>query len=85
MHNMKCALLVTFSLLAMIAQPAWADIGRVKKSAGTASIERKGARINAATSPSPRDLDGLTVEVKDGQVWIDYERFRSGIAEQVPV
>ena len=55
---MKCGLLVTFSLLAMTAQPAWADIGRIKKTAGTASIERKGARVNPAvgTTLLPGDV-----------------------------
>ena len=43
-----------------------------------------GTRVDPASSPSPRDLDELKVEVRDGQVWVDYQKFRSGISEQVP-
>ena len=44
-----------------------------------------GSRVEPASSPSPRDLDELKVEVKRGQVWVDYQKFRNGISEQVPV
>ena len=35
--------------------------------------------------PSPRDLDTLKVEIRDGgEVYVRFERFRGGIAEKVP-
>jgi len=84
---MKCGLLVTFSLLAMAAQPAWADIGRVKKSAGDASIERKGARINAAVGATLLPGDVL-VTGKGGQIAIafaDNTRFSVGPNSRIAV
>ena len=37
----------------------------------------------ALSGPSPRPLDTLEVEVTDGQVFVDYKRFRSGIDEKI--
>lgn len=84
---MKCGTLVTFSLLAMLAQPAWADIGRVKKSAGSASIERKGARVNPAVGTSLLSGDVL-VTGKGGQIAVtfaDNTRFSVGPNSRVAV
>lgn len=39
-----------------------------------------GARMSPATSPSPRDMDELQVEVRnENEVWVDYQKFRGGI------
>jgi menaquinol-cytochrome c reductase iron-sulfur subunit len=43
-----------------------------------------GRRVNPATSPSPRDLDSLNVEVRnDQEVWVDYRRFVGGKGEKI--
>jgi Rieske Fe-S protein len=43
-----------------------------------------GSRVDPARSPSPRDLDSLAVEIRNGQeVWVDYRRFVGGIHEKV--
>ncbi len=84
---MKRALLVTLSLLAMTAQPAWADIGRVKKSAGIASIERKGAKINPAVGTTLLPGDVL-VTGPGGQIAItfaDNTRFSVGPNSRIAV
>lgn len=84
---MKCGLLVTFSLLAMVAQPAFANIGRVKQTAGTASIERKGARLNPAVGTSLLPGDVL-VTGKGGQIAVtfaDNTRFSVGPNSRVAV
>lgn len=44
-----------------------------------------GSRINPETCPSPRDLDELQVEIREGDVYVDFQRFRTGIAEKQPV
>lgn len=31
----------------------------------------------------PRDMDGLTVRVTDGEVWVKYQNFKRGCAEQI--
>lgn len=83
---MRRALLVTLSLLAMAAQPAWADIGRVKKSAGVASIERKGAKINPAIGTTLLPGDVL-VTGQGGQIAItfaDNTRFSVGPIAVLP-
>lgn len=39
-----------------------------------------GARVNPASSPSPRDMDELAVEIRnDNEVWVDYQKFRGGV------
>jgi len=84
---MKCALLVTFSLLALTAQPAWADIGRVKKSGGIAAIERKGVRVNPAVGTSLLPGDVL-VTGKGGQIAVtfaDNTRFAVGPNSRIAV
>jgi menaquinol-cytochrome c reductase iron-sulfur subunit len=41
-------------------------------------------RRTQPNSISPRDLDTLEVEVRNGnEVWVKYERFRDGIAEKI--
>jgi menaquinol-cytochrome c reductase iron-sulfur subunit len=48
-----------------------------------AAFAVSGARTDAA-SPSPRDLDTLAVEIRNGnEVWVDYRVFKGGIAEKV--
>jgi Rieske Fe-S protein len=42
--------------------------------------------VNSQNKPtvSPRGLDSLDVEVKDGQVYVHYQRFRAGAVDKVP-
>ncbi len=48
-----------------------------------ATFDAQGRRVGAS-SISPRDLDTLHVEVRDGgEVWVKYETFRDGIPEKV--
>ena len=42
----------------------------------TSSFTTDGARI--LPSPSPRDMDPLTVEVKDGEVWVAFANYYPG-------
>lgn len=50
-----------------------------------ASFAVTGERTDAK-SPSPRDLDPLTVEIRNGnEVWVDYRIFKGGTAERVSV
>lgn len=42
--------------------------------------------INDPSSPSPRDMDELEVEVRDGgEVWVRFQNFQSGRPEKTPV
>ncbi len=42
-------------------------------------------RVRPESCPSPRDLDELEVEIRnDNEVWVRYQRFRSGIAKKIP-
>jgi menaquinol-cytochrome c reductase iron-sulfur subunit len=37
-------------------------------------------------SPSPRGLDELVVEIRNGtEVWVEFQNFRAGVNEKVPV
>jgi menaquinol-cytochrome c reductase iron-sulfur subunit len=37
-------------------------------------------------SPSPRALDELTVEIRNGdEIWVKFQNYRAGVKEQVPV
>ena len=48
-----------------------------------AIFDLQGRRL-ADNSISPRDLDALEVEVRDGgEVWVKYETFRDGVAEKI--
>ena len=33
----------------------------------------------------PRDMDGLVTEIRDDEVWVRYQKFKTGVAEQIPV
>jgi menaquinol-cytochrome c reductase iron-sulfur subunit len=49
-----------------------------------ATFDLSGKRLDK-TSPSPRDLDTLEVEIRNGtEVWVHFQDFRPGIAEKVP-
>ena len=41
--------------------------------------------IGDRTSPSPRGLDSLDVEVRGKEVWVKFENFQAGRAEKLPV
>jgi len=42
-------------------------------------------RINPQSCPAPRDLDELEVEIRnDNEVWVKYQRFRSGLEKKIP-
>ncbi|WP_337169378.1 Rieske 2Fe-2S domain-containing protein [Gemmatimonas aurantiaca] len=36
-------------------------------------------------SPSPRAMDELTAEVRDGEVWVKFQNFRKGSPDKIPV
>jgi menaquinol-cytochrome c reductase iron-sulfur subunit len=36
-------------------------------------------------SPSPRAMDQLPADIRDGQVWVTFQNFRRGIPNKVPV
>lgn len=49
------------------------------------SFDLDGA-VNDPSSPSPRDMDALEVEVRSGdQVWVRFRNFQAGTAEKAPV
>ena len=42
-------------------------------------------KINDPKSPSPRGLDELEVEVRNGsEVWVKFQNFRAGVSERIP-
>jgi menaquinol-cytochrome c reductase iron-sulfur subunit len=42
-------------------------------------------RLDPAHCPAPRDLDELKVEIRnDNEIWVMYQRFRSGISAKIP-
>ncbi len=47
------------------------------------TFELSGA-VNDPKSPSPRGLDSLQVEVRNGEVWVEFQNFRAGIAGKIP-
>jgi menaquinol-cytochrome c reductase iron-sulfur subunit len=50
----------------------------------TASFDMSGKRLDAV-SPSPRDLDTLEVEIREGtEIWVRFQNFQTGVAEKVP-
>ncbi len=44
-----------------------------------------GAIADPASSPSPRGLDHLAVEVRGSDIWVDYRTFKVGVANQIEV
>ncbi len=45
-----------------------------------------GSLVAGSHSPSPRGLDGLEVEVRDGaEVWVKFQNFEAGKAEKIPL
>lgn len=49
-----------------------------------ASFDLTGKRLDA-TSPSPRDLDTLEVEIRNGtEVWVRFQNFRTGTTQKIP-
>jgi Rieske Fe-S protein len=53
-----------------------------------ASFDLSGRRTDSV-SPSPRDMDQLDVDAarleKAGEVWVRFQNFQTGIAQQVPI
>jgi menaquinol-cytochrome c reductase iron-sulfur subunit len=48
-----------------------------------ASFDLEGKRTDA-TSPSPRNMDELAVELRGGEVWVEFQNFQVGIPSKVP-
>lgn len=42
-------------------------------------------KINEAKSPSPRPLDTLPVEIRGDEIYVQFQNFRSGVAEKIPL
>jgi menaquinol-cytochrome c reductase iron-sulfur subunit len=42
-------------------------------------------RVSDPSSPSPRPLDSLEVELRGEEVWLHFQNFQSGIHEKVPL
>jgi menaquinol-cytochrome c reductase iron-sulfur subunit len=43
-------------------------------------------KIDDPASPSPRGLDSLEVQVRDGkEIWVNFQNFQAGRAEKIPV
>jgi menaquinol-cytochrome c reductase iron-sulfur subunit len=42
-------------------------------------------KIADPRSPSPRAMDSLPVEIKDGMVWVKFQNFQAGRPDRVPV
>lgn len=42
-------------------------------------------KIQDLRSPSPRGLDQLAVEIQNNEVWVEFQNFRTGTAEKIPV
>ena len=83
---MKRGLLLIGLLLAS-AQPGWAEIARIKRSAGTTAVERGKARLTPAPGFQVQPGDVL-VTGKDGQMsltFIDDTRFAVGPNSRISV
>jgi nitrite reductase/ring-hydroxylating ferredoxin subunit len=60
-----------------------AEGGRFFCPCHAASFDLAGRRTDA-TSPSPRDMDVLEVEIRnESEVWVKFENFRTGTSEKV--
>lgn len=44
-------------------------------------FDKRGGRLNDE-GPSPRDMDSLEAEVREGVLWCRFQRFASGVAEK---
>ncbi len=79
--------ILTLLGLALSAQPAWAEIGRIKRSMGAATIERGAAKLEP--KPGFQLLAGdRLVTGKDGQMsltFIDDTRFSVGPNSRISV
>jgi menaquinol-cytochrome c reductase iron-sulfur subunit len=42
-------------------------------------------KIADPKSPSPRGLDALRTEIKGNEVWVEFQNFRTGTAQKLPV
>jgi hypothetical protein len=72
---------------AMASQPGWAEIGRIKRTAGTAAVERGKARILPAPGLQLLSGDRL-VTGKDGRIsltFIDNTRFSVGPNSKIAI
>ncbi|MEJ5342313.1 MAG: Rieske (2Fe-2S) protein [Thermogutta sp.] len=50
-----------------------------------ARFDLDGKRLDAV-SPSPRDMDTLSVEIRNGQeIWVEFQNFQVGTAQKIPV
>ncbi len=45
----------------------------------------KDGKILDPKSPSARPLDDLSVELRDGEIWVKFQNFRAGTREKIPV
>ena len=41
-------------------------------------------KINDPKSPSPRALDSLTVEIRGEEIYVQFQNFRTSVAEKIP-
>ena len=48
----------------------------------SASFDRDGKR-GGSDCPSPRDMDTLEVELRGREIWVNYQKFRTGIAPKI--
>ena len=79
--------LLTFLGLALIAQPSWAEIGRIKRSMGQATVERGKAKLTPAAGFQLQPGDVL-ITGKNGQMsltFIDDTRFSVGPNSRISV
>jgi len=68
------------SLIALVASPAWAEIGRIKSSIGVATVQRGAAHIPAASGQDLLPGDWLETG-NDGRIsltFVDNTRFAVG-------
>ena len=49
-----------------------------------AHFDLSGKRLDTV-SPSPRDMDTLRVEIRDTEVWVEFQNFQLGTAVKMPV
>ena len=41
-------------------------------------------KISDSKSPAPRPMDALQVEVRNHEIWVEFQNFQSGPAEKIP-